>query len=84
MILIATDISEMKKKENELIELDHKLEQELVKIKELRIELINEKLEAEAVIGKLDDTNKKLAKEITKTTATQYSACAVCPPSTAK
>ena len=66
LILIATDVSELKKKENELLELHRLLEQQLDKIKGLRIELINEKLEAEAVIGKLDDTNKKLAKEITK------------------
>ena len=65
-ILIATDISEIKKKENELLELHRLLKQHLDKIKGLRIELISEKVEAESVLKKLDKTNKKLSNEINK------------------
>jgi len=65
-ILIATDISELKKKENELLELHRSLEQHFDQLKSLRIELINSKIDAEAEINKLNKTNKKLVKEITK------------------
>jgi len=65
-ILIATDVSEMKKKENELLELHHLLEQRLVQLKDLRIELINAKIEAELENNKLNNTNNKLLREITK------------------
>jgi hypothetical protein len=65
-ILIATDISEMKKKENELLELHRLLEQQLDKIQGLRIELINKKIDDEVEINKLKITNIKLVKEITK------------------
>ena len=65
-ILIATDISEMKKKENELLELHRLLEQKLDIIQRLRMELINKKIDDEVEINKLKNTNKKLVKEITK------------------
>jgi two-component system, OmpR family, phosphate regulon sensor histidine kinase PhoR len=65
-ILIATDISELKKKENELLELHRLLEQHLDKIQGLRIELINKKIDDEIEINKLQNTNIKLVKEITK------------------
>jgi|SRR5665647_927229 len=65
-ILIATDISELKKKENELLELHRLLEQHLDQIKDLRIDLINKNIETDAAINRLMITNKKLIKEITK------------------
>jgi PAS domain S-box-containing protein len=65
-ILIATDISELKKKENELLEFHRLLEQHLVQLQGLRIELINAKIVAKAENNKLENTNKKLVKEITK------------------
>ena len=65
-ILVATDISEMKKKENELLELHRLLEQKLDIIQRLRMQLINKKIDDEVEINKLKITNKKLVKEITK------------------
>jgi two-component system phosphate regulon sensor histidine kinase PhoR len=65
-ILIATDISELKKKENELLELHHLLEQKLNIIERLRLQLIDKKIDDELVINKLKIGNKKLVKEITK------------------
>jgi two-component system CheB/CheR fusion protein len=65
-ILVATDISEMKKKENELLELHRLLEEKLDIIQRLRIELINKKIDDEVEINKLKSTNIKLVKEITK------------------
>ena len=65
-ILIATDITELKKKENELLELHSLLEQQLDKVKRLRMQLIDKKIDAEVEINKLKNTNKKLDKEITK------------------
>ena len=65
-ILIATDISEIKKKENELLELHRLLEQRLVQLQDLRIELINAKIEAKVENNILKNMNKKLVKEITK------------------
>lgn len=65
-ILIATDISELKKKENELLALHRLLEQHLDKSKGLRIDLVNAKLETNTENNKLKNTNKKLVKEITK------------------
>ncbi|MCX6255901.1 MAG: PAS domain-containing protein [Bacteroidia bacterium] len=65
-ILIATDISDLKKKEKKLLELHSLLEQQLDKIKRLRMQLIDKKIDAEVEINKLKITNKKLVKEITK------------------
>jgi PAS domain S-box-containing protein len=65
-IFIATDITEMKKKENELIELHRLLKQQFNKIKGMRIELINEKIGTEVVLNKLEKTNEKLGNEIKK------------------
>lgn len=64
-ILIATDISELKKKENELVEVQHLLEQRFDQLQSMRIELINTQIAAEAAINELRDKNKKLLKEIT-------------------
>jgi hypothetical protein len=65
-ILIATDISELKKKEDELLELHRLLEQKLDIIQRLRIELINKKIDDEVEIDKLKIKNIKLVKEITR------------------
>src|SRR4030042_1104106 len=65
-ILVATDISEMKKKEDELLELHRLLEEKLDIIQRLRIELINKRIDDEVEINKLKSTNIKLVKEITK------------------
>ena len=65
-ILIATDISELKKKENELLELHRLLEQKLNIIERLRMQLIDKKIDDELEINQLKITNKKLVKEITK------------------
>lgn len=63
-ILIATDITELKKKENDLLELQRLLEEHLDQVKGLRIDLVNANVETEAAINKLKDTNKKLVKDI--------------------
>jgi two-component system CheB/CheR fusion protein len=65
-IIIATDISELKKKENELLELHRLLKQHFDELKSLRIELINSNIENEAEINKLEIINQKLVEEITK------------------
>jgi hypothetical protein len=66
IIVIATDITELKKKENELLEIHRLLKQHLDQSKGLRIDLINAKIEANSESNKLKDTNKKLVKEITR------------------
>jgi PAS domain S-box-containing protein len=65
-ILVATDISEIKKEEKKLLELHRLLEQKLDVIQRLRMQLIDKKIDDEVEINKLRITNKKLAKEITK------------------
>lgn len=65
-IIIATDVSELKKKENELLELQRLLEQKLNVIEHLRMQLIDKKIDNEVEINKLRNTNLKLVKEITK------------------
>jgi two-component system, OmpR family, phosphate regulon sensor histidine kinase PhoR len=65
-ILVATDISEIKKEEEKLLELHRLLEQKLDVIQRLRIQLIDKKIDDEVEINKLKITNKKLVKEITK------------------
>ena len=65
-ILIATDISEIKKKEKKLLELHYSLEQKLDIIQRLRMQLIDKKIDLNAEINKLKITNKKLVKEITR------------------
>jgi PAS domain S-box-containing protein len=65
-ILIATDISDLKMNEKKLLELHSLLEQQLEKIKRLRMQLIDKKIDAEVETNKLKITNKKLVKEITK------------------
>jgi two-component system phosphate regulon sensor histidine kinase PhoR len=65
-ILIATDVTIMKEKENELLELHNSLEKQLDIIQRLRMDLIDKRIDAEVEINKLKNTNKKLVKEITK------------------
>jgi len=65
-ILVATDISEIKKEEEKLIKLHYLLEKKLDVIQRLRMQLIDEKIDAEVALNNLRITNKKLAKGITK------------------
>ena len=65
-ILIATDISELKKKENELLEYHRLLEQKLNIIERLRMQLIDSKIDDKLEINKIKNVNKKLVKENTK------------------
>ena len=65
-ILVATDISEIKKEEKKLLELNNVLEQKLDVIQRLRMQLIDKKIDNEVEINKLRITIKKLAKGITK------------------
>jgi PAS domain S-box-containing protein len=65
-ILVATDISEMKKEEKKLLELSRLLERKLDVIQRLRMQLIDKKIDAETEIEKLKKNNKKLVKEIAR------------------
>jgi two-component system phosphate regulon sensor histidine kinase PhoR len=65
-ILIATDVTIMKEKENELIELHNSIEKQLDIIQRLRMDLIDKQIDAKVEINKLKNTIKKLVKEITK------------------
>ena len=65
-ILVATDISDMKKEEKKLLELSHLLEKKLDVIQRLRMQLIDKKIDAETEIEKLKKNNKKLVKEIAR------------------
>ena len=65
-ILVAADVSEIKKNEKKLLELHYSLEQKLDVIQRLRMQLIDSKIDLNAEINKLKITNRKLAKEITR------------------
>ena len=65
-ILVATDISEMMKKELKLLELQQLLERKLDIIQRLRMQLIDRKIELNTEINKLKITNKRLVKEINR------------------
>ncbi|MDD4145427.1 MAG: hypothetical protein PHN68_12415, partial [Prolixibacteraceae bacterium] len=65
-ILIATDITELKKKEIELLELHKQLKQQLVQLQDLRYDIINAKIETDVVNKKLKNIIKKLVKENTR------------------
>ncbi|HCE57778.1 MAG TPA: hypothetical protein DER09_08165 [Prolixibacteraceae bacterium] len=62
-ILIATDITELKKKEIELLELHRQLKQQLVQLQDLRLDIINAKIETDVVNKKLENTIEILVKE---------------------
>jgi PAS domain S-box-containing protein len=65
-ILIATDISEIKLAEKKLVELHQVLEKKLTVIQQLRMQLIDKKIDNEVEITKIKTINKKLVKEIAK------------------
>lgn len=65
-ILIATDISDLKKKENELNEIIGKLVNHIKALRALRIENIDDTLDVEGRKNKLEFANDKLNKEILK------------------
>lgn len=63
-ILVATDVTEIKKEEKKLRDLSRLLEQKLQIIQQLRMQLIEKKIDTEVEIKKLKSTNKKLGQEI--------------------
>jgi two-component system phosphate regulon sensor histidine kinase PhoR len=65
-VLVATDVTEMKKEEQKLLELSRLLEEKLDVIQRLRMQLIDKKIDAEVEIEKLKKNNKKLVKEIAR------------------
>ena len=65
-MLIATDISDLKKKEHELIEIIGKLETHIKALRTLRIDNICDTLDAVGTKNKLETANNKLYKEILK------------------
>jgi len=65
-ILIATDISDLKKKEFELNELINKLLKLINGLRALRIDNINETLDAKGTKNKLENVNNNMLKEIEK------------------
>ncbi|MFO7575078.1 MAG: PAS domain-containing protein [Bacteroidales bacterium] len=65
-ILIATDISDLKRKESELNEIIIKLANHLNALRSLRIENINDTLDAEGRKNRLEIANNQLYKEILK------------------
>ena len=65
-VLVATDITKIKKEEEKLLELHRLLEQKLSVIERLRMQLIDKKIDNEVVINKLELANKKLVKEISR------------------
>jgi two-component system phosphate regulon sensor histidine kinase PhoR len=65
-ILVATDISEMKKEEKKLLELSLLLEKKLDVIQRLRMQLVDSAIDLKVEINKFSQTNKKLVKEIAR------------------
>jgi two-component system CheB/CheR fusion protein len=65
-ILVATDISEIKREEQKLLELSRLLEQKLELIQQLRMQLIEKKIDSEVELKKLKSTNKKLVQKIAR------------------
>lgn len=65
-ILIATDITSLKMKEIELLELQRQLKQHLIQLQDLRLDIINAKIESDAANKKLEKTIKNLVKENTR------------------
>lgn len=65
-LLVATDITELKREEKKLLELSKLLEQKLGVIQQLRMRLIEKKIDSDVEIKKLKGANKKLAEKITR------------------
>lgn len=65
-ILVATDITEIKREEQKLLELSALLEQKLEIIQQLRMQLIEKKIDSDVELKKLKSTNKKLVLEIAR------------------
>jgi len=65
-ILITSDISEIKREEQKHLELLHLLNKKLNLIEQLRMQLIENKIDSEVEIKKMKSTNKKLVQEITR------------------
>lgn len=63
-ILVASDVTEIKREEKKLREVSLLLEQKLGVIQQLRMQLIEKKIESEAEIKKLKNSNKKLLQKI--------------------
>lgn len=66
LIIVATDVTEIKREEKKLRKLSHLLEQKLEVIQQLRMHLIEKKIESEAEIKKLKNSNDKLLLKIAK------------------
>lgn len=65
-ILVATDISEMKKEEKKLLDLSRLMEKKLDVIQQLRMQLVDRTIDLKVQINKFRNTNKKLLKEIAR------------------
>ena len=65
-ILVATDVTEIKREEKKLLELSRLLEQKLEVIQQLRMQLIEKKIDSDVEIKKLKSSNKKLVQEISE------------------
>jgi len=65
-ILVATDITELKKKEIELLDLHKQLKLQLVQLQDLRFDIINAKIETDIANKKLAKTIETLVKENTR------------------
>ncbi len=65
-ILVATDISEIKREEKKLLKLSHLLEQKLEIIQQLRMQLIEKKIDSDIELKKLKSSNKKLIQKIAR------------------
>jgi PAS domain S-box-containing protein len=65
-IILATDITALKQKEFELLELHRQLKEQLVQLQDLRFDVINAKIETDVVNKKLGKTIEKLVKENSK------------------
>jgi len=65
-ILVATDITELKKKEIELTELHRQLKLQMVQLQDLRFDIINAKIDTDVANKKLEKTIERLVKENSK------------------
>jgi len=63
-ILVATDVTEIKREEKKLRELSLLLEQKLDVIKQLRMRLIEKKIDSDIEVEKLKNSNKKLVQRM--------------------